>query len=108
MDTNQAYFSQVDFNQKFEQDKELTKQMIRNRERDRLEKLNENNTKKSIGELSVVEILVNMKDAWFETMDDLLSGKFNYDTFTKNNRLFYYGLTIIIVVIVIYISNLFI
>ena len=105
---NQAFYSQTDFNQKFEQDKELTKQMIKNRERDRLENLNQNNNSKSIWDLSVIEILVNTKDAWFETLDDLLEGKFNYDIFTKNNRLFYYGITLMLVSILIYIFSLFI
>lgn len=104
---NREFPSQADFNQKFEQNKELTKQMIKNRERDRLDKLNQNNDTKSLWELSVPEILVNTKDSWFETFDDLLDGKFNYDVFIKNNRLFYFGLTLILVSIFVYVFSLF-
>lgn len=105
---NQAFYSQVDFNQKFEQDKELTKQMIKSRERDRLEKLNQNEETKSLWNLSVIELLINTKDAWFETFDDLLDGKFSYDVFVKNNRLFYYGLTFILISIFVFVFSLFI
>lgn len=105
---DQAFYSQVDFNQKFEQDKELTKQMIKNRERDRLEKLNQNNNSKSLWDLSVIEILINTKDAWFETFDDLLDGRFSYDVFIKNNRLFYYGLTLILISMFVYVFSMFI
>lgn len=107
MSQNIYNFSEADFNKKFEEDKELTKQLSKERERERLERLNIEKNQKTIAELSVVEILIGIKDTWFELIDDLLQGKFNTATFTKNNRLFYMGITIVLVVLVLYIYYFF-
>ncbi len=53
------------------------------------------------------EILVNFKDTLFNLIDDLLQYKFTIDTFTKNNRLLYLGMLLIIISIVIFIFYMF-
>ncbi len=42
-------------------------------------------------------LLVDTKDSLFNTMDDLLKYGFQMDTFTKDNRLFYLGITLIFI-----------
>lgn len=99
----------IDFNKNFEKEKELTIQLNKQKEKDRIDKLNQEsqNKPKSIYELSVTEILINLKDTWFELIDDLLQGKFNINTFTKNSRLFYIGITLIVIVMLLYLYSLF-
>jgi hypothetical protein len=53
--------------------------------------------------LSLYQILINTKDAWFYLLDDLLEQRFEIETFTKNNRLFYIGLTLIFFASILYI-----
>nr|QBK89076.1 MAG: hypothetical protein LCMiAC02_01690 [Mimivirus LCMiAC02] len=55
---------------------------------------------KSIGSK---ELLTNFKDTLFNIMDDLLQYKFTVDTFTKDNRLLYLGILLIIISIIIFI-----
>ena len=60
---------------------------------------------KSLYKQSILELAINTKDAWFELMDDLLDQQFTVDTIVKNNRLFYIGITIFIISIIIYIYD---
>jgi len=61
--------------------------------------------KKSLYKQSILELAINTKDAWFELMDDLLDQQFTVDTIVKNNRLFYIGITIFIISIIIYLYD---
>lgn len=62
---------------------------------------------KPIHEQSIIDIFIGIKNTWFHILDDVLSGDITWDMFTKENRLFYIGLTIIIVAILLYIYNYF-
>jgi hypothetical protein len=55
--------------------------------------------KKKIYEMSVGEILVGIKDTWFEILDDLLQQNFTLDIFTRGTRLFFIGLTLVLIII---------
>lgn len=55
-----------------------------------------------IYELPISDILVNIKNTWFELLDDLLNQRFQLDTLTKNNRMFYIGITIFVTVALLY------
>lgn len=57
-------------------------------------------------QLSFYETMVKIKDTWFGILDDLLHQQFYIETFTKENRLFYIGLTLVLVVILIYLLAL--
>ena len=99
-------FDVKEFNVKFEQEKERTKTVGKTLDEQRLAKLNKPPPKKQIYELSIGEIIINIKDAWFEILDDLLQQDFTLETLTRNNRLFYIGLTIIIIFIAIYLYDI--
>lgn len=93
------------FNQEFEKKKELTKMYIGEIEQQRLQQLNQMEKPKKPYELTVAEIIINTKDTWFSLVSDLFQQKFYSETFTKDNRLFYIGLTIILTIIFVYLYN---
>ena len=51
--------------------------------------------------------MINVKNTWFDILDDILAGNISMSMFSKKNRLFYIGLTIIIIAMVLYIYNYF-
>lgn len=51
---------------------------------------------KLLHELTFFELVVGMKNNFFDLLDDITSGNINNETWTKNNRLFYIGLLIVI------------
>jgi hypothetical protein len=86
----------------FERNKEIVKQ---NQDLQNIEKLNTLSQKTeqvSLYNLSIFQIIVNSKNAWFHLLDDLLDQRFEMDTFTKENRLFYIGITILLIAIILY------
>jgi hypothetical protein len=92
------------FKKKIEQSKEENKIL----ERNRLERLNKQEIERKPYQLSVAEILIAIKDSWFGVIDDLLQRQFYIETFIKKNRMFYIGLTIVIIAIIIYLYDTFI
>jgi len=81
--------------------------LAKRREEERLAILNKPPPKKKIYEMSVGEILVGIKDTWFEILDDLLQQNFTLDIFTRGNRLFFIGLTLVLIIIFVYLYNVF-
>lgn len=96
------------FNKAFEQNKVQTSQINSSLESQRLAKLNSLAPPLKPYQLSFSELLVGIKDSWFELIDELLQSQFYIETFTKKNRMFYIGLTIVIIVIIIYLYDVII
>lgn len=67
-----------------------------------------NNTTDSVKpwNLSISDILVNMKKSWFELFSDIYDFQVSNKTFLDDNRLFYFGLSMIIFVLTIYITEM--
>jgi len=99
-------FDPVQFNKDFEAHKENVGHQVSEIEKQRLQEFNEQEKNKSLYDLSLFEILIGIKDTWFGLFDDLLQQKFFTETFIRDNRIFYIGLTIVIFVIVIYLYNM--
>lgn len=96
------------FNDKFEETVKHRKELAEKAMQEKLNKLNEvNNKKKEIYQLSVGDTIINTKDALFNILDDMLQFKFKLDTFTKDNRLYYIGITILLICIVVFAHNIF-
>lgn len=93
------------FNKVFDVNREITKQNQRVKELQKLRELSSVDTTKSLYDLNLTEILINTKNTWFGLLDDLLDQRFNTETFTKDNRLFYVGLTIFFIAIVLYLYS---
>lgn len=98
-------FDIAQFNRKFEQNKELTTGLNYQLDQERLQAMNQQPEVKKPWQLSISEILVGIKDSWFGLLTDLLQQKFFIETFTKDNRFFYIGLTIVVIIIIIYLFN---
>jgi hypothetical protein len=62
---------------------------------------------KSLYNLSVGELVIGIKDTWFGILDDLLAKRLEMQILTQNNRLFFIGLTVVIIVTIIYLYNFF-
>ncbi len=60
-----------------------------------------------IYKLTVSEILTGIKDTWFDFLDDLLQFDFTVNTFTKNDRLYYIGITLVIMCVFVYLYDFF-
>jgi hypothetical protein len=57
-------------------------------------------------QLSISSMLVNMKDSLFNIADDIINLRINAQTFTKENRLFYLGLFLMLTVFLFYIMDM--
>jgi hypothetical protein len=99
-------FDAQKFNIEFEKSKNIKKAQTKSLEQERLAKLSSDETTLSITELTVSEILIGLKDSWFDLLDDLLQRRFDITIFTKKNRLFYIGVTLIIIIIILYVYDL--
>ncbi len=62
-------------------------------------------TEKPFYKMNILEILIEMKNTWFQILDELLAGNFSMSILIKNNRMFYVGLTILIFAIILFIYD---
>jgi len=95
------------FNRDFNQYKDKRKQEMAEILNKKLEILNTPPREIPVYNLSIGDILVNMKIAFFNILDDILQFNFNINIFLKENRLFYIGLMLIIVSCLIYMYLIF-
>jgi hypothetical protein len=94
------------FNKTFEEQKDKTKKLEGELTKNKLDIMNETaNNKKKLYDMSVLDIMIGIKDTWFNIIDDLLNKNISISTFTKDNNLFYIGITILIITLAIYIYN---
>ena len=63
------------------------------------------NKNKPFYKLNLLEMVIELKNTWFAILDELLAGNFSMSILIKNNRLFYVGLTILIIAIILYIYD---
>jgi len=96
------------FNRAFDQYIDKRKEYIQEQVDKRLDELNRAPPPIPIYKRSIGEIMVNTKDALFNTLDDVLQFKFESGTFTKDFRLFYIGLFIIIIAFIIFFYSFFV
>lgn len=99
MDDNN--FDEKKFNDEFEQNIEHNKKLQEKLKKQRLNELNGLHGDKRLYEYSISETFINMKDCVFDILDDILCLNVDTKLFTKNNRLYYIGILLIIVLILI-------
>ncbi len=56
-------------------------------------------------DLTLLEIIIQLKNTWFGILDEILAGNFSMNILMKNDRLFYVGLTVLIIAIILYIYD---
>jgi len=95
-------FDMGKFNKVFDINREITNRNQRVEELQKLNRLSHVDTKTSLVDLNMSQIMVNTKNSWFNLLDDLLEQRFQLSTFTKDNRLFYIGLTIVFICVILY------
>jgi len=108
---NGKYFYKLDngkfdidkFNRDFDQYKDKRKMDMKAELQKKLDTLNKKVPDIPAYNLSIGQTMVNTKDAVMDTLDDMLQFKFNNETFSKNNRLYYLGLLFIIIGIIFFI-----
>ena len=96
------------FNKKFEEEQEQRKMKIVEMEKEKLRMLTSKKKIKNIHDLTLGEILVNTKNAYFDILIELLSGDYKdgfSKIFTKENRIFYIGVSLLILSFFIYILS---
>ena len=95
------------FNRDFDQYKERRKQEMRKRMDQRLSELNKPAKEVPIYKKPVGEIMIKTKDTLFNILDDLLRFRFELETFTKNSRMFYIGILILFIALMVFIYTIF-
>jgi len=94
----------VRYNNEFEKNKNLEYIKHKEKEANLLQKLSyETEDKKIMNDLTIKTLLENTKKTWFDIMDDIIDGNYSLKIFIDNDRMFYVGITLVCIVIVIYI-----
>lgn len=95
------------FNRYYEQyrvkrDREMRRHMV-----EKLDELDERANIPMPHQETIGSILIKTKDAMFNILDDILQHRYMLDTLTKNNRLFYIGIMVLIIAAIIFIYYIF-
>ena len=100
-------FNLANFNANFE--KEIKETKARNKELDdeRLLNLNRIKYSKPLYEYTIGETIIGIKNAWFNLVDDLLTSNITSNILTKEYRLYFIGLTFIIIGLIMYLYDFF-
>lgn len=101
-------FDLAQFNKKFD-DAKKKMQLVRDEsDQEQLSKLNNVAITKPLTSYSIGELMIGIKDTWFDTIDDILHFNITSDLMSKNNRLFFFGLTFLIIFVFLYLFDLII
>jgi hypothetical protein len=95
------------FSRDFDQYKIKRKDEMREKMQKKLDELNKPPEEIPAYNLSIGQIMVNIKDTLFGIIDDILRFDFSWDVLLKKNRLFYLGLAIIMVASIVYLYFFF-
>lgn len=106
--TSGRKFDLAKFNIEFDRNKEIAKENQRISDLNKLNALSQETVHVSLYDLPLADIIINIKNTWFNLLDDLLDQKFEIETFTKDNRLFYIGITILFFTIILYLYTMII
>jgi hypothetical protein len=90
------------FNKKYDEINKNRQQLMNAREQAILSKMNTTTFNKKLHEYTIGELAFGLKNTLFDIINDLLNFNLTSDVFTKNNRLFYVGLFINIIVLILY------
>lgn len=100
--TQKSDFDTQSFNAEFEKDKLERKIAEDKAMREKLEELSKKEKVVPIYEYSIAQTLVAIKDSWFDMLDDILQYNFSRELVTKDYRLYFIGITLIIVSVLLY------
>lgn len=95
------------FNRDFDQYKTMRKQEMAELMQKKLDSLNAPQPEIPPYALSIGQVMINMKDAVFNTLDDIINFNFTRQAFLSDHRLFYLGLFFIIIALLVYFYFIF-
>lgn len=105
--SNKFEFDIAEFNKKFEQVMDERKKETENEEKNKLKKLeSETEKKKTPYNQTIGEILIGIKDTFIDIVHDILNGEFDSDLLLKKHRLYYIGISILLIVVIYSILNI--
>jgi hypothetical protein len=94
------------FNREFEQYIDKRKVYRDEEQKKMLEELNKPKPVIPLYDLPMGQIMINAKDSVLNTLDDVINGSFDRNTFIKENRLFYLGIVLLFISILVYFYNM--
>jgi uncharacterized membrane protein YcjF (UPF0283 family) len=106
-DTNNK-FNSKQFNSDFEDQKQAQIELNKQLDEEKLAQMNNINETKSLTQMTLSDIFIGIKNSWFDLFDDMLSQRFKKDMFTKKNRLYFVGITFLIIGIILYFYDFFV
>lgn len=95
------------FNRDFDQYKTMRKKEMAELMQKKLDSLNTPQPETPPYALSIGQVMINMKDTVFNTLDDIINFNFTKQAFLSDHRLFYLGLFFIIIALLIYFYYIF-
>jgi len=95
------------YNREFSQYSDKRKEEMKRVLAEKLEELNKPKQVELIYDLSIGQIALNTKDAIFDILDDTVNLRFTSNMLTKNNRLFYLGIVLVIISCLLFLYMLF-
>jgi hypothetical protein len=95
------------FNINFDKEKNNLKERMKEKNEKALKDIGVEDRHKKIWEYNIIELGIGLKNAWFGLFDDITEGQFNLSILTKNDRLIFIGLTLIIFGFFVYFINFF-
>lgn len=95
------------FNRDFDQYKTMRKKEMAELMQKKLDSLNTPQPETPPYALSIGQVMINMKDTVFNTLDDIINFNFTKQAFLSDHRLFYLGLFFIIIALLIYFYFIF-
>jgi len=95
------------YNREFSQYSDKRKEEMKRVLAEKLEELNKPKQVELIYDLSIGQIALNTKDAIFDILDDTVNLRFTSDMLTKNNRLFYLGIVLVLTACLLFLYMLF-
>jgi hypothetical protein len=101
----ESRFNVKQFNKQFETQKDNNKEIREQEEKEKLDKLNETIATKPLLLNNVQDVLLGIKNSWFNVLDALLYQKFTGSTLFKNNEMFYIGITFVMIGLILFIFD---
>lgn len=105
--SNKFEFDIAEFNKKFNQVMDEKKKETEKADNSKLRQLElATEKKKSPYNQTLGEIIIGIKDSIFGIIGDILDGEFDAELITKNHRLYYIGMTLIMIVLIYSLLNI--
>ena len=104
---NDGKFDIDKFNRDFDQYKVKRKDEMNDSVQKKLDELNKPVVEEAPYNLPVGEIAIKTKDSIFNIIDDLLNFNFSWEVLTKDHRLFYLGIFLVFIAILVYMYSFF-